>query len=87
MIHIWRKALRKAIIEIRRRLELKTKYFNQKRESVVLREKEKPLFNGKGGEVSNEIILLVKSKVIRDDNEVAPSLGITKKFDLFRANW
>ena len=67
-------------------MELKTKYFNQKRESVVLREKEKPLFNGKGGEVSNEIILLVKNKVVRDDNEVAPSLGITKKFNLFRAN-
>ena len=49
----------------------------------------KPLFNEKGSEVSNEVVLLEKDKILRDDNEVSKefhscfnsivsSLGITE---------
>ena len=49
----------------------------------------KPLFNEKGSRVSNEVVLLEKYKILRDDNEVAKefhsyfnsivsSLGITE---------
>ena len=31
----------------------------------------KPLFNEKGSGVSNEVVLLEKDKILRDDNEVA----------------
>ena len=31
----------------------------------------KPLFNEKGSEVSNEVVLLEKDKILRDDNEVS----------------
>ena len=31
----------------------------------------KPLFNEKGRGVSNEVVLLEKDKILRDDNEVA----------------
>ena len=49
----------------------------------------KPLFNEKGSGVRNEVVLLEKDKILRDDNEVAKefhsyfnsivsSLGITE---------
>ena len=49
----------------------------------------KPLFNEEGSRVSNEVVLLEKDKILRDDNEVAKefhsyfnstvsSLGITE---------
>ena len=40
----------------------------------------KPLFNEKGNEVSDEVVLLEKNKILRDDNEV------TKEFHSYFNN-
>ena len=70
------------------------KFFENLKLSFVVDNKKfsklvKPLFNEKGGGVSNEVVLLEKDKILRDDNEVpkefhscfnsiVSSLGITE---------